>query len=837
MNNRTARISLLALCFLLTGVLAWAVEAPLLRVTFLDVHQGDCTIIRSAEKTIMIDAGDDNRDAAKRYIIPYLKKEGIKHIDLAIISHPHRDHFGGFIDLLSAVSFGEFYYSTDEAAGAEETSKAGNDAVIYTNMLDIIKEKNIPYIKAKPGDKLDFGKGIKTEVLYCAAGAKADPNTDPTKVNQNENSIIMKVTAGKISYLFTGDAEKNAENAVIQNHPNKLKSTVLKSGHHGSKTSSSHAFLDLVQSEYTAISAGEGNSFGHPTQEILNRYDYLGIKVFRTDKDGNIESFTDGKTIEFVTNNSPIEFASKPKVISITPNSATIQWTTNRESTTEISYGPTSYSTTKSTEHGVKVHTVTLTGLKPETSYKFKAVSKDPREPSKHIVFEGEVTTPAGSGAPLPKIESVTTNYTDIYMKHPFKVRIPVVNPATEIAKGFSIELYHSAMDSANLIDKVALGNIPAKSSVDALIPTEIDWIGNVELIAVLKDGKTIVDTVSINIEVKTKLFLVDCSHGNIDYYKGKFAGLKLDIYKKSGFQMGSIYKGITYDKIKDAFVVCIPHPSTDFTKEELAALKKFNAQGGSILLYGMADYRNLSNPDMLNDVLEIVGSKIRFNDDQVCDPTNNIGAPWRFFVTKFPTETITGKTEHKLLTKSACSLVDSKYQGLKGSASIKILAVGDEDTYNNEQDNMNDGYIYASHTPRLPVPIAAAEDLGKGRIACIGDQFYLDNYYSNPAGLSTVEFNRNIVSWLALSKEKTLKELFMFAASLDEEADPEIRAERFDYVSKEILEQAKKRMSEDGTAIENINEMIEEHKSDSVNEIGLMFNQMINFERLHSDR
>jgi competence protein ComEC len=271
MNNRTARISLLALCFLLTGVLAWAVEAPLLRVTFLDVHQGDCTIIRSAEKTIMIDAGDDNRDAAKRYIIPYLKKEGIKHIDLAIISHPHRDHFGGFIDLLSAVSFGEFYYSTDEAAGAEETSKAGNDAVIYTNMLDIIKEKNIPYIKAKPGDKLDFGKGIKTEVLYCAAGAKVDPDTDPTKVNQNENSIIMKVTVGKISYLFTGDAEKNAENAVIQNHPNKLKSTVLKSGHHGSKTSSSHAFLDLVQSEYTAISAGEGNSFGHPTQEILDR--------------------------------------------------------------------------------------------------------------------------------------------------------------------------------------------------------------------------------------------------------------------------------------------------------------------------------------------------------------------------------------------------------------------------------------------------------------------------------------------------------------------------------------------------------------------------------------
>lgn len=837
MNNRTARISLLALFFVLAGLVSWAAEAPLLRVTFLDVHQGDCTIIRTAEKIVMIDAGDDNRDAAKRYIIPYLKKEGIKHIDLAIITHPHRDHFGGFIDLLSAVSFGEFYYSTDEGAGAEETSKAGNDAVIYNSMLDIIKEKNIPYVKAKAGDKLDLGKGIKTEILYCHAGAKAEPNTDPYKVNQNENSIIMKVTAGKISYLFTGDAEKNAENAVVQAHPNKLKSTVLKSGHHGSKTSSSHAFLDLVTPTYATISAGKGNSFGHPTDEILNRYEYLGIKVFRTDHDGIIESYTDGKTIEFVTNNSPIEFAAKPKIISLTPNSATIQWTTNREATTEISYGTSDYTTTKATEHGVKVHTVTLTGLKPETTYKFRAVSKDPREPAKQIIFEGEVKTAAGDGAPLPKIESVTTNFTDIYMRHPFKVRIPVVNPAPEIAKGYSIELYHSAMDSANLIDKVALGNIPAKAAVDALIPAEINWIGNVELIAVLKDGKTIVDTASINIEVKTKLFLVDTSHGNIDYYKGKFAGMKMDIYKQLGFQMGSIYKGITYDKIKDAFVVCIPHPSTDFTKDELAALKKYASTGGSILLYGMADYRNLSNPDMLNDVLESIGSKIRFNDDQVCDPTNNIGAPWRFFVSNFPTEAITGKTEHKLLTKSACSLVNSQYKGLKASANLKLLAIGDEDTFNTEVDNMNDGYIYASHTPLLPVPIAASEDLGKSRVACIGEQLYMDNYYSNPAGLSTVEFNRNIISWLGLSKEKTLKELFMFAASLDNETDPEVKAERFDFVSEQILDQAKRRIENGQAEIQQINELMEEHKSESVDDIKFMFNQMINFDQLHRQK
>ncbi|MFZ5952140.1 MAG: MBL fold metallo-hydrolase [Candidatus Rifleibacteriota bacterium] len=836
MINRTARMGLLVLFFVLAGMVSWAADAPpLLRVTFLDVHQGDCTIIRTAEKTIMIDAGDDNRDAAKRYIIPYLKKEGIKHIDLAIITHPHRDHFGGFIDLLSAVTFGEFYYSCDEGVGSEETVRGGgNDAVIYKTMHDIIVQKQIPYVKAKPGDKLDFGKGIKTEVLYCQAGVKADPGTDPNKVNQNENSIIMKVTAGKISYLFTGDAEKNAENATIQAHSRKLKSNVLKSGHHGSKTSSSHAFLDMVAPEYATISAGKGNSFGHPTPEILSRYEYLKIKTFRTDEDGIIESYTDGKTIHFITNNSPIEFAQNPKVISITPNSATIQWATNREATTEIEYGATTLGESKATSHGVKVHTVTLTGLKPETTYKFKAVSRDPRETDKCIVFEGTVTTPAGTGEPLPRIEQVATNYTDIYMKHPFKVRIPVFNPGTEEAKGFTVELFHSAMDDSNLIDKVKFDSIPANNAVEAQIPAEINWIGNVELIAVLKKGSTIIDTSSINIEVKAKIFLVDCSHGNIDYYQGKFAGIKMDIYKESGFQMKSISKGITADVVKEAFVICIPHPSKDFTKEELAVLKDFSAKGGSLLLYGMADYKNLSNPDMLNDVLEVVGSKIRFNDDQVCDPTNNIGAPFRFFLSNFPNTAITGKCENKLLTRSACSLVNDKYQGLKGSANLKILAMADEDGFNVEVDNMNDGYIYASHTPVLPIPVAAAEDLGKGRVACIGDQFYLDSYYNNPSNLSTAEFNRNIAAWLGLSKEKTLKQLFMFAASLDDEKDPEIRSQRFDMVSEEILFQIRTKIDQDESEIENIKELMQEHKSESVDEINTKFKQMIDFDKLH---
>jgi competence protein ComEC len=833
MKTRNARVSLLALFFILMGLATWSAEPPLLRVTFLDVHQGDCAIIRSAEKTIMIDAGDDNRDAANTYIIPYLKKEGIEHIDLAIISHPHRDHFGGYADLFNNVTFGEFYFSTDQGISSEGETKNSGASVTYTNLYNLIKKHNCGYTKAKPGDKLDFGKGIRAEVFYCEAGAKNLPE-DPTKVNQNENSIILKVTAGDISYLFSGDAEKKAEEAAVNAHSNKLKSTVLKSGHHGSNTSSTHAFLDMVEPKYAIISVGEGNPFKHPTQAILDRYEYLGIKAFRTDKDGTVETFTDGKTISLVSNSTPLEFSTKPEIISLTANSATIQWKTNRAGTTGIEYGQTGYSTKKHNENPIEVHTVTLTGLKPKTKYKFKATSRDPRENTKIITFEGTVTTPAGSDEPLPRIQEVTTNYEQIYVRHPFKIKVPVFNPADTAAKNFTLEIFHSSMYPSNLIDKVKFDNIPAKSAVEAIIPTEINWIGNVEIIAVLKDGRTIIDTASVNIEVNPKLFMVDVSHGNIDYFTGKFAGMKMDIYKELGFQMKSIYKGITYDKIKDAFVVCIPHPKEDFTKNELDALKRFVSGGGSIMLFGMADYRNYSNPDMLNDVLKAAGSKIRFNDDQLCDPNDNIGPPWKFFVTSFPNSEITGKEVKKLLTKSACSLVNDKYTALKGNKTLKIIAASKKGAYNSEADNLDDGYIYASGTSIIP--LAATEDLGSGRVACIGDQFYFDLYYNNPADLDTIEFNRNIIEWLGLSKAKTLKQMFMFAASLENEEDPELRADKFKNVSTHIMQEIKSRIESDQNEIYHINEIMDEHESEPVNELRNMFNQMIKFDELHQN-
>ena len=830
-THRSARFYLLLLLYCCISIFAGATEAPLLQVTYIDVGQGDAVLVRTQEKTILIDAGDDNKDAANGAIIPYLKKEGIRHIDVAVISHPHRDHFGGFIDLIPAISIGKFYYAADTLSQPEKLIRESTEAKIYRRMHDMIVEKNIPYVKASLNDKLDWGKDIKVEVLHVSETRDGDYE-NPLKVNQNNNSIALKVTAGKISYLFSGDAEKEAEATMVEMFGKKLKSTVYKAGHHGSKTSSSHAFLDAVQPEYAIICVGADNSFKHPSPSTLDKFDYHNTKYFRTDIDGTVESYTDGKTVKFVSNSTPIEFAKKPEFISLTPNSATIQWTTNKPATSEIFYGVTTYSKKKIVSHAVKTHTMTLTGLAANREYMFKVVSTDPRETQHKVVFESTFKTPKGNGVELPKIEKISTNFSEIYMKNPFKVSIPVINPASTDTTGITLELYHSAIAEGNKIKKISFKKLPADSVENAVISTEIDWIGNVELIAVLKQANTILDTASLNVKVLSKLFMVDCSHGNIDYYTGKFAGMKMDLYQKLGFKMRSISKSITFDKIKDAFVVTIPHPKKDFTAAEITALDKYISQGGSILMYCQADYRNSSNPHFLNKVLSKVGSRIRFNDDEICDPNDNIGAPWKWFVTTYPSKLIKGV--EKLLVRSSCSLISNKNTGLKAAKNLHLLATGDDNTYNIELDKKDDGYIYASHTPDLPVPLAACEDLGFGRIACVGDKLYTDAYYNPKSTLHTPSFNRQIVSWLGLGKEKTLKELFSFTASLEQEMDEEIKSDRLDKVSSQIFKRVRSELEQDSKNTDKIEKLLKQHQEATVESIRDRINQMLKFNNLH---
>ena len=678
--------------------------------------QGDSILIRSAEKTILLDAGDDRANAANGAIIPYFKREGIKKIDIAIISHPHRDHFGGFIDLIEAIPIGEFQFSSD-TLGSGDPEEGSSDGVLYMRLHDAIVAKNIPYNKVKTGSTLNWGQGVKVEVLHAADepprslddGPVILSRSEASRISANEYSLILKATAGQISYLFTGDAEKGAEAKTISMFKDKLPSTVLKSGHHGSKTSSTYPFLDLVKPDYGVISVGAHNSFGHPNQETLDKYAFYKMKVFRTDQDGTVDSSTDGKTVQFTSNQSQLDFTKKPELISLTANSATIQWSTNKNSNSKVLFGTTGYTSEKALENFVTVHTITLTGLRPNTTYKFQVVSQDERQPDQVVSSEGTLSTPAGTGAPLPKITAIEANSSQIYIRRPFQVDVSVKNPSKESQSGYKLALYHSSMDKDYLL---GLQDVVLKSQgkVTLNYPVEITWLGKVELIAVLFKGSDIIDTSSIMVEVHPKIILVDCAHGNIDFYTGKFAGMRMDLYNKLGYSLVSVSKKYTADTFRSAFMLILSDPKEAFSADEMTAMKNFAIKGGSVMFFFKADYNNIANPQFFNDVLKALGSGIRFNDDEFCDPTNNIGAPWRCWVHTFPDKIISGVPQ--LLLRSSCSLLNAKMEGLTATKEIHLLAVGDEDSYNLDSDGMNDGYVYASHTPILPIPVVAAEEI-----------------------------------------------------------------------------------------------------------------------------
>ncbi|MBF0501689.1 MAG: MBL fold metallo-hydrolase [Candidatus Riflebacteria bacterium] len=796
MSKRLLRV-LIAIFFAYSLAFQAYATTPLLHVTFLDVGQGDSALIRTAEKVILLDAGDDRFNVGETVILPYLKKEGIKKIDTCIISHPHRDHFGGFMDIVNAMPIGEFLYSTD-MIGDNAPEGGSGDGMQYQKLHDAIVEKKIPYRQVRVGDTFDWGKNINVELVHAAEGIfaahlttprviGASSATDAVKISANEHSLIFRVAAGDISYLFPGDAEKGAEANTVTAFGSKLKSTILKSGHHGSKTSSSYPFMDAVKPDYAVISVGKGNSFGHPNKETLDTYALYKMTVFRTDEDGTVDTVTDGKTVKFTSNQSPIEISEAPQLISLTANSATIKWSTNKDSNTQVAYGTTDLANTKVTENATTLHTITLVGLKPSTAYRFAVTSRDARQADQTVSADGTFSTPAGDGKPLPKIAALSINQKTIFARRQFAFTASIANPAKGAASTVSLELYHTCMSPDTLIQTHDNLNVPAGGSLKDVFDTEITWVGQLELIAVLKKDGKIIDTNSMTINVQPKIFMVDAAHGNMDYNVGKFAGMRVDLAKNLGFEFQSFSNPINKDTLTNAFVVTLPDPDKPFAPDELAALKAYVGKGGSLLLFCRADYSNHSHPAFLNDVLNAVGSGIRFNDDEVCDPTNNIGYPWGMFVQTFPSPVINGVKN--LLVRSCCSLLNSKLEGLTANKHVQLLATGDTDSYDVDADGLNDGWIYASHTPKLPIPIAACEDLGAGRVACIGETLYDDKLYAPSPQLQTPEFNRCVISWLAMAREKTLRELITAAGELKDVSDAELRAVRYEGIRSRALD------------------------------------------------
>lgn len=256
-------------------------------VTYLDCGQGDAIVIRTPTgKTYLIDAGPNERehggsfDAGTDVIVPFLQSRKTKTIAGIVISHPHLDHYGGALSVMENFSVRELIDS-----GWPTKSPP------YLRVLKKVEKDGIAYRVVKEGDKLNWDPYLKVEVF----GPRVEPyEANPEKENPNNRSIVIKLIYKKIAFLFSGDAELEAEDHLANSFGSKLESQILKAPHHGSRTSSSDEFLSAVNPEAVIISCGRRNRFGHPAPSTLDRYKQRGLKYYRTDQDGTVQVISDG---------------------------------------------------------------------------------------------------------------------------------------------------------------------------------------------------------------------------------------------------------------------------------------------------------------------------------------------------------------------------------------------------------------------------------------------------------------------------------------------------------------------------------------------------------------
>ena len=250
-------------------------------VHFIDVGQGDSVLLLFRDKTMLIDAGE--RGMEER-VIAYLEEHNVERLDVVVATHAHSDHIGGLADVVSAFPVGRFV----DAGQAHSTAT-------YENLLALVEERGIPYTVAERGQTIALDPGLDVRVLNPAAQPLGDIN---------EDSVVLKVTYGDISYLFMGDAGKPAEESMVKAGLD-LDADVLKVGHHASRYASSAEFLAAVSPAISVIFVGEGNDYGHPHEEALERLEAAGSRVYRTDRDGTVIVATDGQALAVTTGGAP----------------------------------------------------------------------------------------------------------------------------------------------------------------------------------------------------------------------------------------------------------------------------------------------------------------------------------------------------------------------------------------------------------------------------------------------------------------------------------------------------------------------------------------------------
>ena len=262
----------------------YSARGPELRVTVIDVGQGDAIHIRTpGGMDVLLDGGSNpytletGEYVWAKEAIDYLRLQGIRGLDAVIMSHPHPDHVRGIATVLSEMPVKRVY-----------SSGYGIDGPAHNDCMRIIGEKKIAHISLRAGGIIEWEPQLNVEIM----GPPPHFNFD----DANNNSLIIRMAYGKTAFLFAGDAETEELDWVAERFGERLKADIMVLPHHGSYTSVNGSFINSVSPDAGIISCGKDNPFGHPHSKTMSFYRKKGVRLFRTDINGSVTVTSDGSS-------------------------------------------------------------------------------------------------------------------------------------------------------------------------------------------------------------------------------------------------------------------------------------------------------------------------------------------------------------------------------------------------------------------------------------------------------------------------------------------------------------------------------------------------------------
>ena len=344
-----------------------------MEVHFIDVGQGDATLIKCGEHAMLIDAGDDSKGTA---VQNYLKKQKVEKLDYLVLTHPDSDHIGGAPTIITKFDIKKVFVSNYE-----------KDNKTYRKLIQALDDKDLKYMTPKVGSRYYLGTALITILA---------PNKEYD--NPNDASVSLIIKNGDNKFIFSGDAGEDAEKDILDKEID-ISADVYHVAHHGSKTSTSKDFLKAINPDYAVISCAEGNSYGHPHAETLNTLRTNGVKVYRTDEEGSIIATADGKKITFSVPASETWKAGEPAGSTNAAKSSTEKTTlpsdaqggqsSNKDVAPEVKESTPEASTSNTAELTYVLNVKTMKFHKPSCNSLPTANRKDTSESRESIIAQG----------------------------------------------------------------------------------------------------------------------------------------------------------------------------------------------------------------------------------------------------------------------------------------------------------------------------------------------------------------------------------------------------------------------------------------------------------------